>query len=98
MEVRRIMTAGTQIGDCMLKLSLRQGQYINIGDNIRVVYIGGSGRNGHFLIDAPKEIPIVRNNVGEKSEQNKDKYYPDEKISESAQKKIKQILWKENHK
>ena len=26
----------------MLKLSLKQGQYVNIGDDIRVVYVGGS--------------------------------------------------------
>ena len=29
----------------MLKLSLKQGQYVNIGDNIRVVYVGGSGNH-----------------------------------------------------
>ena len=27
-------------GNKMLKLSLKQGQYVNIGDNIRVVYVG----------------------------------------------------------
>lgn len=26
----------------MLKISLKQGQYVNIGDNIRVVYVGGT--------------------------------------------------------
>ena len=26
-------------GNKMLKLSLKQGQYVNIGDNIRVVYV-----------------------------------------------------------
>ena len=29
----------------MLKLSLKEGEYVNIGDNIRVVYAGGSGKN-----------------------------------------------------
>ena len=28
----------------MLKLSLKQGQYVNIGDNIRVVYVGPDWR------------------------------------------------------
>ena len=32
-------------GNKMLKLSLKQGQYVNIGDNIRVVYVGGSGNH-----------------------------------------------------
>ena len=30
----------------MLKISLKQGQYVNIGDNIRVVYVGGTGNHG----------------------------------------------------
>jgi carbon storage regulator len=33
----------------MLKLSLKQGQYVNIGDDIRVVYVGGSG-NCYILL------------------------------------------------
>lgn len=38
----------------MLKLSLKQGQYVNIGDDIRVVYVGGSGNHARLLIDAPE--------------------------------------------
>ena len=71
------MTAGTQIGDCMLKLSLKQGQYINIG---------------------AKEIPIVRSNIEENPERRRETYYPEEKISAEAQKKIQRILWEERHK
>lgn len=92
------MTAGTQIGDCMLKLSLKQGQYINIGDNIRVVYVGGSGGHGRLMIDAPKDIPIVRSNIEENPERRRETYYPEEKISAEAQKKIQRILWEERHK
>ena len=32
-------------GNKMLKLSLKQGQYVNIGDNIRVVYVGWFGKS-----------------------------------------------------
>lgn len=42
----------------MLKLSLKEGEYVNIGDNIRVVYAGGSGKNGRLMIDAPREMNI----------------------------------------
>ena len=35
----------------MLKISLKQGQYVNIGDNIRVVYVGGTGNHGRLMID-----------------------------------------------
>lgn len=55
----------------MLKLSLKQGQYVNIGDDIRVVYVGGSGGQGRLMIDAPKEVPIVRSSIEEKSGEKK---------------------------
>ena len=38
----------------MLKISLKEGQYVNIGDDIRVVYVGRSGSNGKLMIEAPK--------------------------------------------
>ena len=28
----------------MLKLSLKEGQYVNIGDDIRIVFAGGTGK------------------------------------------------------
>lgn len=65
----------------MLKLSLKQGQYVNIGDDIRVVYVGGSGGQGRLMIDAPKEVPIVRSSIEENPERRKDTYYPEKKIS-----------------
>ena len=42
----------------MLKISLKQGQYVNIGDNIRVVYVGGTGNHGRLMIDAPKDVRL----------------------------------------
>ena len=49
----------------MLKLSLKQGQYVNIGENIRVVYVGGSGNHARLLIDAPRELNIARSTTEE---------------------------------
>lgn len=43
----------------MLKLTLQPGDYIDIGDNIKVVFSGGSANNIHLLIDAPREIKIA---------------------------------------
>ena len=77
----------------MLKLSLKQGQYVNIGDDIRVVYVG----QGRLMIDAPKEVPIVRSSIEENPERRKDTYYPEKKISAKAQKEIERILWNERH-
>ena len=54
-------------GNKMLKLSLKQGQYVNIGDNIRVVYVGGSGNHARLLIDAPRELNIARSTTKERN-------------------------------
>lgn len=82
----------------MLKLSLKQGQYLNIGDNIRVVYLGGTGTHGRFMIDAPKEVNIVRSNAERNPERNKDTYYPEAGISKEAQSEIRRIIRNERRK
>ena len=35
----------------MLKLSLRPGEFIDIGENVRVIFSGGSANNIHLLVD-----------------------------------------------
>ncbi|MEF2868699.1 MAG: carbon storage regulator [Agathobacter rectalis] len=82
----------------MLKLSLKEGEYVNIGDNIRVVYAGGSGKNGRLMIDAPREMNISRSNNDPNPEKRKDTYYPEPKISDEAQHEIKKIIWNERQK
>ena len=39
----------------MLKISLKEGQYVNIGDDIRVVYVGRSGSNGKLMMQVLRE-------------------------------------------
>ena len=34
----------------MLKLSLKPGEYITLGDNIKIVFSGGSANNIHLLV------------------------------------------------
>ena len=43
----------------MLKLTIKPGEYINIGEDIRIVFSGGSANNMHILVDAPREMDIV---------------------------------------
>ncbi len=43
----------------MLKLTLKPGEYIDIGDNIKAIFSGGSANNIHLLVDAPREVNIV---------------------------------------
>lgn len=88
----------TEHGGKMLKISLKDGQYVNIGDDIRVVYVGGSGNHGRLLIDAPREIRIARSTVEQNPERRKDTYYPEPEISRQAQNEIRRILWNERQK
>ena len=57
----------------MLKLTLKPGDYIDIGENIRVVFSGGSANNIHLLVDAPREMNIARSSAERKS--NRTHYY-----------------------
>ena len=47
----------------MLKLTLRPGEFIDIGENVRVIFSGGSENNIHLLVDAPKEVNIARSSA-----------------------------------
>ena len=73
----------------MLKLTIKAGEYLLIGDEVKVVYTGGSGENAHILIDAPRSMNIARNEV---------KHYRDRKLSPEAKEKIKAILMEERKK
>lgn len=74
----------------MLKLTLKPGEYLNVGENIRIIFSGGSANNIHLLIDAPKEISVVRSNAG--PEKKKSPYYTEPKISDEAKREIADIL------
>ena len=82
----------------MLKLSLKEGQYVNIGDDIRVVYVGGNGKHGRLLIDAPRHMNISRSNNDPDPKRRKETFYPEPEISETAQKEIQRIIWNERQK
>ena len=51
----------------MLRLTMAQEEYLMIGENVKIVFLGGTGRHMRVMIDAPKEINIVRSNVLEKN-------------------------------
>ena len=87
-----------QGGNRLLKLSLKQGEYLNIGDNIRVVYAGGAGNHIRLLVDAPRDVNIARNKTETNPERRKDTYYAEPGISRVAQAEIKKILWNERMK
>ena len=51
----------------MLSLQLRTGEYLTIGDNIVVQLGDASSSQCKLMIDAPREIPVVRGEVLERS-------------------------------
>ncbi len=50
----------------MLRLTVAQEEYLMIGDDIKLVFLGGTGKHLRIMIDAPKEVNIVRSSVIEK--------------------------------
>ena len=82
----------------MLKLTIKPGEYINIGEDIKVIFSGGSVNNMHILVDAPREYNIVRNRVLErnaKTEEEKKKaknYSKEVGLSPEAKEQIKRII------
>ena len=82
----------------MLKLTLKPGEYIDIGDNIKVIFSGGSANNIHLLVDAPREVNIVRSSVNKAAVEKVDEYQTEEGISQEALKEIVDILTREKRK
>lgn len=78
----------------MLKLSLRPGEFIDIGEDIRVIFSGGSANNIHLLVNAPKEVNIARSSAGERTGSH---YYKEKGISEDAKREIREILKRERN-
>lgn len=87
----------------MLKLTLKAGQYMKIGDEIKVVYTGGGVGNAQFLVEAPKSMNILRSNVQDRNHpeiapEPGGKYYTNQGISDEARMKIQAILAEERRK
>lgn len=73
----------------MLKMTMSPQEYIQIGDDIRIIFTGGSKNNTHILIDAPREVDVVRSKVLEQRirEDKRKEYYRDEDKSSIYRKK-----------
>ena len=81
----------------MLKLTLKPGEYINIGENVKVIFSGGSANNIHLLVDAPREINIERSSANPVTKKVSP-YYKEQAISKEAQREIAQIIKREKSK
>lgn len=80
----------------MLKLTVKPGEYIQIGDEIKVIFSGGSPNNMHVLIDAPRKYNLVRSKVIDK--QNRKTYYREKGLSEESISEIRRIIKQDKEK
>lgn len=77
----------------MLRLTVSTEEYLMINDNIKIVFLGGTKNHLRIMVDAPKEVNIVRstvleNKVTDPEEKAKlPKYYAEPEPEEKFRKK-----------
>ncbi len=82
----------------MLRMSVAQEEYLMIGDDIRIVFLGGTGKHMRIMIDAPREVNIVRSRAVEKQITDPElkaklpKYYAEPEHPEKYRKKAKIVV------
>ncbi len=82
----------------MLRMSVAQEEYLMIGDDIRIVFLGGTGKHMRIMIDAPKEVNIVRSRAVEKQIADPElrarlpKYYAEPEHPEKYRKKPQIVI------
>ena len=54
----------------MLRLTVSLEEYLMIGDDIKIVFLGGSKNHTRIMLDIPKEVNVVRSKVMENGAKN----------------------------
>lgn len=78
----------------MLRMSVSTEEYLMIGDNIKLVFLGGTGNHIRIMVDAPREVNIVRSSVLEKNMSPRERddmprYYAEPEHPEKYRKSIR---------
>ncbi|MCM1125967.1 MAG: carbon storage regulator [Lachnospiraceae bacterium] len=47
----------------MLRLTMSTEEYLMIGENVKLVFLGGTKNHLRIMVDAPKDVNIVRSTV-----------------------------------
>ena len=47
----------------MLRLTVSTEEYLMIGNDIKIVFLGGSKNHTRVMLDVPKEVNVVRSKV-----------------------------------
>ncbi len=79
----------------MLRLTVSTEEYLMINDNIKIVFLGGTKNHLRIMVDAPKDVNIVRSTVlenqisdsGEKAKMPR--YYAEPELPERYRRKKK---------
>ena len=50
----------------MLRLSVNKNEYLMVGQNVRITFLGGNDNTLRLMVDAPKEINVARGKAIEK--------------------------------
>lgn len=84
----------------MLKLTVKPGEYLLIGNEVKVVFAGGSANNLRILVDAPRSMNIARSSALEKKMMETEPgnfvtHYKEQELSKEAQQKIRAVLMEE---
>lgn len=86
----------------MLRLTVNTEEYLTIGENVKIVFLGGSKNHTKIMIDAPKEVNVVRGKVLEnkamtpEEKEKLPKYYAEPELQEKFRKPKKVIITKGN--
>ncbi len=84
----------------MLRLTVSTEEYLMLGDDIKLIFLGGTGKHLRIMLDVPKEINVVRSSVLEKYAADPEartklpKYYAQ---TEHPEKYVKKKSGKEPH-
>ena len=80
----------------MLKLTVSPGEFIMIGEDIKIIFGGGEKTNIPIAIDAPRDKAIIRNTAKHKmgfaNIDKEPKPYVEKALSDEAKKKITAIV------
>lgn len=81
----------------MLRMTVNTEEYLQIGDDIRIVFLGGSRNHTRVMLDIPKEVSVVRSkvlekNIGTLEEQKKiHHYFAEPELPEKYRKRKKKM-------
>lgn len=56
----------------MLRLTMSTEEYLQIGEDVKVIFLGGSKNHLRIMIDAPKDLSVVRSRVLENNAQTEE--------------------------